>query len=103
MFDKLEDKIEFEYKYLCSLYALDSIESCMSRAYEIAAKFAIYKKIQRELEKDGIPELMKEKMLHKQNLIDYLYLKDGSNNAILICNGEINDTTWKRILRYTDL
>lgn len=103
MFDKLEDKIEFEFKYMCNLYSLGSIEEFISRAYEIAAKMAIYKKIQQELEKKEIPDMTREKMLKKHNLIDYLYLKGESNNVISVCHGEISDSTWKRILRYTDL
>ena len=103
MFDKLEDKIEFEFKCLCNLYSLGSIEEFIFRAYEIAAKMAIYKKIQNELANKEIPDIMKEKMLKKHNLIDYLYLKGDSNNVISVCHGEISDSTWKRILRYTDL
>ena len=47
--------------------------------------------------------MTREKMLKKHNLIDYFYLKGESNNVISVCHGEISDSTWKRILRYTDL
>ena len=103
MFDKLEDKMDFEFKYMCGLYALIRIEECISRSFEIAAKMAIYKKIMEELEKDNIPKLMQDKMLQKSNLIDYLYLNGNSNNIIVINYDGLSDNTWKRLLRYTDL
>lgn len=103
MFDKLEDKIEFEFKCMCSIYSLASFEECLSRAYEIAAKIALYRRIQFELEHGNMPEMLKQKMLHKQNLIDYLYLKGETNKIITISGGDISENTWKRILRYTDL
>lgn len=99
MFENLKEKIDFEYKVFLELLKASSRTEIISRAFEIAYKEALYRRLLDSLKTNLIAEATYKYMLLSESTLDQMYLSAKSNNLLKLENGVIPDTVWENILK----
>lgn len=99
MFDDIEQKIDYEYEKWANFIYTTTTPDYLSRAFEIAAKRAMYHKIKEKLSEFTCPQITY--VMKRQEFLDYMYLKCFEANYIILTNGGIDDDTFKRMLEIT--
>ncbi len=102
MFNSLYEKIEYEWKRYVNYLMLVSRAEYISRAYEIAAKEAIYRRLNMEIKNKSFNSKLEKQMLYTDNLIDYMYMQLNTKEVIVLKDGNIDDAAWHRIMLYLE-
>ncbi len=95
MINNIKDKLEFEHEKYFSLVKIISRTEFYTRAFEIAAKKAIYNALSLDLNNNALSDELIEFLLQQENMIDFIYLKAGKD--MILTNGELSDNTWSRL------
>lgn len=99
MFETLKEKIDFEYKVFLEMLKALSRTEIISRAFEIAYKEALYRRLLDSLKTNSIAESTYKYMLLSESTLDQMYLSAKSNNLLKLENGDVPDYVWENILK----
>ena len=101
MFDDLKIKIDFEYNIFLHFLNAQSRPDIVSRAYEIAFKLAVYRRLVKAIDDGGLKEDSEfySKMMSSENILDQLYLSAKSKGCLSLDNGDISDKVWNSLIK----
>lgn len=96
MFDNLKEKVNYEFERYFVYLDLISRADFKQKAFEIAAKQAIYNKILSEIDNMTSEDI--KLLMVIEDLVDVMYQKAYSKGLIVLgAHGELNDNAWKQI------
>ena len=96
MFDTLDEKLDYEWSKWENYLYIQSNAECISRSYEITVKRLIYRFLVEN--SDTFNDYQSNFLMHKTNVIDYIYSKCLDKGVIAIEDGALTKSVTDKII-----